>query len=469
MRYVCGEQWRQSLVWCLAALLPTGLVAQEPEAQPATDQTAAPEPAADLTTDPAYASIRAEDIQKHVEYLASDKMQGRASGSKENEKAGRYIAKHFAKLGLKKVADKGRSWLQPFETDGRRYKKVETFNVLGLLPGTDPKLSHETLVIGGHFDHVGLGRFGSRGGDSSEDKIFNGADDNASGTAAVLELSEAFAKNPLPRSVLFIAFSAEELGLLGSKHYCENPAIPLEDTIAMLNFDMVGRSEDDYLFLGGVGTSPVWPELVDRHAEQEAKLALERGMGGRAPTDSTSFYLKEIPVLFFHTDLHVDYHRASDHPGFLNYRTCESIVRAGYRIAQAVGSAELAPEFTANDALDEPKRTKEMNRLPERAKALARMVRDAARSRIDKKSFGRLGIVPASGRAGELMVGDTEPKSSARDAGLGPGDVLLEANGKPLRTPPELAAVLRSVKRGETVELTIRRDGLAVKVPVVVD
>src|SRR5690606_14709699 len=115
---------------------------------------------------------------------------------------------------------------------------------------------------------------------SIKDEIHNGADDNASGTAGILELAEAFAAHPPKRSILFLAFSAEELGLLGSYHYCAEPLVPLERTIAMFNFDMIGRSEDGYLFVGGTGTSPVWPALLDTHFEG---LRVERGPGGRAP------------------------------------------------------------------------------------------------------------------------------------------------------------------------------------------
>src|SRR5690606_5268368 len=216
---------------------------------------------------PGITTITVADLRAHVEYLADDKLEGRAAGTRGNDRAGDYIGKQFQAFGLEKVAARGRSWFQEFEADSDRYKSVKTRNVAGLVEGTDETLKDEVIVIGAHYDHVGLGRFGSRETQRSsvDDKIHNGADDNASGTAGMLELAEAFAQHPAQRSIPFLACSAEEPGLLGSYHYCTEPLIPLERTVAMFNFDMIGRSEDDYLFVGGTGTSPIWGRLIDTH------------------------------------------------------------------------------------------------------------------------------------------------------------------------------------------------------------
>jgi hypothetical protein len=255
-------------------------------------------------------SPSAERIRKHVHYLASDRMQGRGTGSRENEKAAKYIIKQFKKLGLAPLGTDG--YRQPFTAKVRRVvvpdSLRQTNNVLGFL---DNKATY-TIVIGAHFDHLGTGRQGSSKAPQPEGQIHNGADDNASGVAGLLELARYFSQNAVqePYNFLFIAFGAEELGLQGSRHFVNNPTLPLEKINFMTNMDMIGRYNPDRgVGIGGYGTSDAWPEVF-RDVKGEVKFFTDRaGSGG---SDHGSFYAKNIPVLFFHTGGHDDYHTPTD-------------------------------------------------------------------------------------------------------------------------------------------------------------
>jgi len=189
-------------------------------------------------------------------------------------------------------------------------KQAHVKNVIGVLEGSGP-LADETVVIGAHYDHVGRGGPGSFVPGSNE--VHNGADDNASGTVSLLELARRLGarKEKLPRRLVFIAFTGEEMGLIGSSRYTKEPVFPLEKTIAMLNMDMVGRLQDDKLTVFGTGTSPIWDDMLKRRAK-EAHFELSLSPEGMGPSDHQSFFLKQIPVLHFFTGTHGDYHRPSD-------------------------------------------------------------------------------------------------------------------------------------------------------------
>jgi Zn-dependent M28 family amino/carboxypeptidase len=251
-----------------------------------------------------------ENIGKHIKYLASDKMKGRGTGSKENEKAAQYVAKNFRKLGLQPKGVDG--YYQPFTGKVRRVVVNDslrpTKNVIGFL---DNGAAH-TIVIGAHFDHLGMGKQGSSKAENPEGQIHNGADDNASGVAGLLELARYFSQNNVKESFnfLFVAFGAEELGLQGSRHFVNNPTLPLENIHFMLNMDMIGRYDGNRgVGIGGYGTSDQWPDIF-KGVKSDAKFFTDRaGSGG---SDHGSFYAKQIPVLFFHTGGHDDYHKPGD-------------------------------------------------------------------------------------------------------------------------------------------------------------
>lgn len=270
--------------------------------------------------------VEIKNLKKHIFHLADDKMKGRATGSRELKKAANYIEREFKKYGLQPKGEKG--YRQEFEAKVRRVKVVDSIrvaqNIIGIIDNGAPY----TIVIGAHYDHLGLGNFGgSRDTITNIGKIHNGADDNASGVAGLLELARIYATNNIKESynILFIAFSAEELGLLGSKYWTEHPTIPLSTIDWMLNMDMIGRyNKDNGLAVIGYGTSPSFPSIF-KGITSDIKFNLSRdGNGG---SDQTSFYKKNIPVLFFHTGGHDDYHRIGDDAHKINYEALKSILQ----------------------------------------------------------------------------------------------------------------------------------------------
>lgn len=223
---------------------------------------------------------------------------------------------------------------------------VEVRNVLGYLPPAEPTSDDELLIIGGHYDHVGFGERQSKAAGKDEGQIHNGADDNASGTAGVIELARVFAtRNDLKRGILFLAFAAEELGLLGSSYYTQNPTMPLEKTVAMLNLDMIGRLREDKLYIGGMASSPMFRTKLEEIGESEG-LSLIYNFSGYGSSDHTSFNRIEIPALFFFTGLHGDYHRPSDDWQEINTVGGERVLRIAYRMADYLQALAERPSFS---------------------------------------------------------------------------------------------------------------------------
>ncbi|PRD46193.1 M20/M25/M40 family metallo-hydrolase [Sphingobacterium haloxyli] len=273
----------------------------------------------------AFAQINQENLKKHIYYLADDKMKGRGTGSKQAKKAAKYVERHFKKYGLVPKGEKG--YRQSFEARVRRVVVKDSIrqadNVIGYIDNDAPY----TIVIGAHYDHLGDGRQGGSRDSLGVGEIHNGADDNASGVAGLLELARHYSDNDTKEAfnLLFIAFGAEELGLVGSRYFTEHPTIPLEDIHWMLNMDMIGRyNPDNGVAVIGYGTSSEFPAIF-KTITSDIKFNLSRdGNGG---SDQTSFYRKDIPVLFFHTGGHEDYHKPGDDPEKIDYHALESILK----------------------------------------------------------------------------------------------------------------------------------------------
>lgn len=272
-------------------------------------------------------------LRKHVTYLSSDKMKGRGTGSKTNRKAAVYVRKHFKKYGLKPWGTDG--FYQPFETKVRRVVVPDSirqaWNVVGFL---DNGAEH-TIVIGAHYDHIGEGRQGSSLAPDSEGMIHNGADDNASGTAGLLELARYFTSNNKtePYNLLFIGFGAEELGLLGSRHFVQNPTLPLNKVSFMLNMDMIGRYDAARgVAVIGYGTSSSWPAVFENIDHRHVKYYT--GDDGSGGSDNASFYRADIPVLFFHTGGHDDYHRPTDEVEKVDFKSLAGILELEIQVLE---------------------------------------------------------------------------------------------------------------------------------------
>ena len=301
---------------------------------------------------------------------------------------------------------------------------IEADNVIALLEGSDPDLKDEVVVIGAHYDHVGMGHFGSRWGSEGYDQIHNGADDNASGTAVVMEVAQAFARleQRPKRGMLFILFCGEERGLLGSQFFTERPTIPLANQIAMINADMVGRAKDGGVSISGVGTSPGFTELVEGMG-LGLDLKIETNESGIAPSDNTSFYKKDIPVLFYFTGIHDQYHTPDDDVHRINFEAQTEIGKHLFRVARKLGDAPDRPVF----------------------------------QKTEPGSRGvRLGIYTKDLDAG-LGVESVASGSPAESAGLKSGDIIVTFDGKSIRSVTELRSMTAKLKPGSQAQVGFLR------------
>ena len=380
-----------------------------------------------------------------VRYLADDALEGRLSGTTGEQCAARYIASEFERIGLAPGADAG-GYLQTVDLAsvvGAHAPGGTGTNVIGILEGADPSLRGQAIVLGAHHDHLGNGEvFGSLAGpEDGNDDIHNGADDNASGVGALIAVAEALAASPPARTVVFVTFSGEEFGLLGSANYARNPAVSLDQTVAMLNMDMVGRLGDDPLIVNGTGTAEEWGAILDT-VETEFGIPLARSPDGYGPSDHTSFYAQGLPVLHFFTNVHGEYHRPSDH--------WELVDREGLeRVAQLV-------ESVLRTVADRPER-------------LA-YVAGAGTPPEEQTTGGYgayLGTVPdfAPVDFGVRLSG-VSGGSPAEEAGMRAGDVLIRLGGLEIGDLYALTDALRALEPGTEVEAVFLRDGQEIAVAV---
>ena len=303
-------------------------------------------------------------------------------------------------------------------------------NVVALLPGTSP----DFLVLGAHYDHLGTGSGASLEG-HRETEIHNGADDNASGVAALLQLAEELSATPRHFGILFVAFAGEELGLLGSRHYLEHPVIPLERTLCMFNFDMIGRSEGE-LLIGGTGTSPDFGPILDNLALR-TPLSLRTAETAGGSSDHLSFSRKGIPVLFFFSGLHSDYHRPTDDFQRINLLRAEQIVDFSRQFVTAVDDSQV-PIRRAEAVVPEP------------------VAGLASRGWLFGPLFG--GLVDMSFDGSGVRFSEMLSGSPAQLAGLRPGDILVRFEGVPIRSNYEFTRELRRRRPGDQVKIVVIRD-----------
>ncbi len=312
---------------------------------------------------------------------------------------------------------------------------VEGLNVIGILEPRDLKEGTEnieTIIVGAHYDHVGWGGQGSLAPGTKA--IHNGADDNASGTSALLELARRFSRGDerFSRRIIFIAFSAEEKGLLGSKHYVEHPVVPLLNTVAMINLDMVGRLADEKLTVFGSGSSSVWEKFLDE-AERACELNFFREEKAFGPSDHASFYAKQIPVLHLFTGLHEDYHRPTDDIDDLNIQGIRRTVDVLEHLVLELARADTRPDYIEN-------------------KKWISVGRHAG-------GRPRIGLIPNLNYSGEgFAILAIEQNSPAHHARLLAGDIILKVNQTSVTTRKEFWDVIDSLKPKSKVEITFSRD-----------
>ena len=290
---------------------------------------------------------------EEVNYLASDKLEGRETGTESEKLAARYIRDKFKEYNVLPKGTDG--YFQYFEATIKSQphsevveKKINGINVIGYLDNTQK----ETVVIGAHYDHLGYGHYGSL--HDGDKEIHNGADDNASGVSVLINLVNELSENK-NYNYLFIAFSGEEHGLLGSSYYAKNPTIDLSTVRFMINFDMVGRLNDEnVLALNGVGTSSCWDSLTDKANRYNFKL--KKSDSGVGPSDHTSFYLQNIPVLHLFTGQHEDYHKPTDDVDKINFNGMYLIMSY---VSNIIEKSVIIDDFdfkeTVNDTGSTPK------------------------------------------------------------------------------------------------------------------
>ncbi|HMJ24430.1 MAG TPA: M20/M25/M40 family metallo-hydrolase, partial [Pyrinomonadaceae bacterium] len=344
-------------------------------------------------------------------------------------------------------------------------RESPSFNVIGVLPGTDPKLKGEAIVIGAHYDHLGMGGEGS-GSLSAKTGIHHGADDNASGVAGLIELARMLSAQKLRRTVVFIAFSGEEEGLIGSNYYVNHPIVPLTNTVAMINMDMIGRLRDKALIVGGVGTAQEWRSMIDASNDVQGmtvtlnspgvdrtlqsgipvvmgsngnpvvsmnaarKFSLTLNEDGYGPSDHSSFYGKQVPVLFFFTGSHNDYHKPSDTAEKINYEGEASIVGFVERIIRDLDRSDKRPTYAV--AKSEPQRSGGFRVY--------------------------LGTIPNYAESNDgLRLDGVRDDSPAAKAGLKAGDRIVKMGGHEVKNVYDYTYALGEMKAGQEYEVEIVR------------
>ena len=335
---------------------------------------------------------------------------------------------------------------------------VKIKNVIGVLEGEGP-LKDETIVVGGHYDHLGSGGLTSGSLAPFSRDIHNGADDNASGTAMVMELARRLGKrvDPLPRRVVFMAFSGEEKGLLGSRHYTAHPLYPLAQTVMMVNFDMVGRlNEKDELTMVGVGSTPGLEELVDSLGRDAGfKIKKVKGVSdGFGGSDHESFYDKKVPVLFPFTGLHTEYHRPSDDTDRINFPGMRRIADYGEVLLLDLARRPTRPEFV-------PPVVAAKSNDPH----AGGMPGGADPGRVGTRAS--LGTIPdyAAEGTGVKLSGVREDSPAAK-AGIQGGDTIIGFAGKPISSIYDYTDALGRANPGEVVDVVVKRDGKEVTLKV---
>ncbi len=403
--------------------------------------------------DKALELVTEELLRGHATYLASDELEGRNAGWPGNDKASEYIAAELKKYGLApggELKDGVRGWFQDFKVGGKA-----TRNVIGLVEGSDPELKNEYLVIGAHFDHVGTadqGHWGRLGRAKGDDSIWNGADDNASGTSTVLAVARALGEGGIrfKRSVLVQFYSGEEGGLLGSAAYVRHPSFPLDKHVFMLNLDMVGRNPEKPVSIEGVGSAEggwVRKAVEDAVAKTGLKAAVNDAVklvGG--DSDHSTFKNKGVPFAFFFSGFHADYHTVMDHAEKLAYPNMVKIGRTAVLILAALGDSAESPKF----------KKLEFGELPA---PRARRTLGITSDDLDDDAYAALGLPKEEGG---VLVDEVGAGSVAAKAGILAGDVIVSISGKALGRDSaleDLRAGIAAAKPGIEVDLVVIRGG----------
>jgi len=388
--------------------------------------------------------VTIEELSDHIKYLASDTLRGRETGSAGDSLAAIYIRNDLASCGFVPLSGDG---LQRFifsaskgvDSVGEIIRETgKTRNVVMMLPGEDDTLKNEFVIIGAHFDHLGMGGKGTSSRRPDTLAVHHGADDNASGVGMMLEIAEKFAltKGSHPRTIICVAFTGEEEGLLGSKYFTDNPGIDLSKVNAMINLDMMGRlQESNIVQVGGVGTSAELKAIVTSlNDTASVKLALsEAGFG---PSDHSSFYMKNIPVLYFTTGGNPDLHTPSDTYDRINY--------------EGMGKVSSLIFAIAHQLVSSPRKLIFKEAGPKEAPAGGM-----------RKNGVTLGIMPDfNGNVKNGLRADiVSPGKPAASGGMKNGDIITSINDETISNIYDYMTKMGQMKAGQIITVEILRDG----------
>ena len=383
-----------------------------------------------------------DDMRQTVEYLASQELGGRYPGSAGDTLASEFIKYQLRGLKLKRIV-KGKKKMGYFHnfTYGKTGQR-HTHNIIAVLPGKDKKLKHEYILVGSHYDHLGLGGkdSGSRRPDTLA--VHPGADDNASGDAVVLELAKHFKKARQPRSIIFAFFGAEEQGLIGSKQFVE--WMKKEDTgrkhlpnnikgiVAMVNLDMVGRMRDNSLSVSGTGTSSNFKALAEQVAEKTS-VNISCTADGYGPSDQASFVAADIPVLYLTTGGHMEYHTPADVPSTINYDGMQQTLNYTKELVTQLANLPDAPDFInvpSSNTMSHASFKVTMGLMPDVT-----------------------GASTIPGLRADIVVAG----KPAHKAGMKSGDIIQEIDGKPVNDINEYMERLSELKAGTTIPVKVLR------------
>ena len=381
-------------------------------------------------------------MEQEVQILASDELKGRETGTEEELRAAAYIRELMLGIGLTPKGNAG-TYYQTFTFKPKkdphqliRFQEggdstITGTNVIGFIDHG----AANTVVIGAHYDHLGFGGEGSLY--KGEPAVHNGADDNASGVAVLLDLARKIKETELSKNYLFITFSGEEMGLLGSNFFAKNPTLDLDGVSYMLNLDMVGRlREDKTLSVSGTGTSPIWPQVLNTSNPGFKLVFNESGVG---PSDHTSFYLQDIPVLHFFTGQHEDYHKPTDDAEKLNYEGMRLISSYLFNLVKELDDDQkLAFRKTKNESEEVPRFKVALGVVPD-------YLFDGKGMRID---------------------GISEDKP-AQKAGLQKGDIVVRLGDSTVLDMMSYMRALSAFEPGDSTTVSVKRNDQTLKAPII--
>jgi hypothetical protein len=369
-------------------------------------------------------------IQKHIKTLSDDALQGRGTGTEGEKKAAAYIQNEFKKLKLVPKGDNN-TYLQAFTFKGGAHQEGAEGTANNIVAYLDNGAAN-TIIIGAHYDHLGLGEQSGSLEANSQGKIHNGADDNASGVAGVIELATYFSKNKVKEknNFLFLCFSGEEMGLFGSKYLADHSPIDLASVNYMINMDMIGRLDPQTktVLVHGSGTSPVWETLVKKFETDNLKIKTDSS--GTGPSDHTSFYLKDIPVLHFFTGSHNDYHKPSDDWDKINYKGEAEVLKL---IAKIIESPDTQDKLA--------------------------FLKTKTKQTGTRSAFKvTMGVMPSysSSAAGLQVDGVTEGKP-AQQAGIKAGDLIIQLGDYEIKDIYGYMDALGKFEKGQTIQAKVKR------------